>query len=185
VNERARKCHALLLATGELIRSRMHAMLQSQPAQEIDRLLDGIRSFPSGRQQRHGGVFGRGEGWQKIELLKDEAEIFPAKKNTLLGWHRGGISPENLNVSTRRIQQAGNHREQRRLAAAALPDQESHPAGEDFQIDSPQDEGAISIVAEFLGNTATKHRGWEAVASLEFRSVNGFEFGGSHKSRKG
>ena len=65
--------HALLLATGQFIRSVVQALLQSQGIDE--QVEPGVVGLVSGESQWHEDVLFGGEHGQQVEALEDEADL--------------------------------------------------------------------------------------------------------------
>ena len=72
-NQRAGDGHALLLATGQFIRSVVQALLQSQGIDE--QIEPGTVGLITGQSQRHEDVLLCGEHGQQVEALEDEADL--------------------------------------------------------------------------------------------------------------
>ena len=72
-NQRAGDGHALLLATGQFIRSVVQALLQSQGIDE--QVEPGVVGLVSGESQWHEDVLFGGEHGQQVEALEDEADL--------------------------------------------------------------------------------------------------------------
>ena len=88
----------------------------------------------AGDDQRHGGVFGGGERGQQIELLKDEADVLPAEACLLAVGHLRQVAAHDEALAVGEGEDAGDDRQQRRLAAAAGADQHGHLAGVNVEI---------------------------------------------------
>src|SRR5205814_4489806 len=86
----------------------------------------------------HRDVLGRRERRQQVVLLEDEVEIAAAELDALLLAHPGKSPAQDLELAGAAVEQPGDDREQRRLAAAARPDQHRQLPHADLEIHAAQ-----------------------------------------------
>ena len=109
VNQSPRDRHALLLASGKRGRQCVAPPIEPQLIEQRFRTLDGFRAFHSSRNQGDRCVFGGRQGWQQIELLENEADVFAAEQDPLVGWQATSAAPEQFHLAVAWIQQPGDH----------------------------------------------------------------------------
>src|SRR5260370_12568224 len=84
VNQSPRDRHALLLASRQRGGQRVTPPVESQLIEQRLRTTDCFRAFHSSRNQRDRCDFGGHQGWQQIELLENETNLFAPKQATPL-----------------------------------------------------------------------------------------------------
>ena len=134
------------------------AVAQAEPRQHLGRLGDRLGPRPAGDHQRDRGVLGRRQGRQQVVLLEHEADVPPAELDLPPAAQRRQVLAEDLDLAGRRVEQAGDDREQRRLAAAGRADEQRHLAEADVQVDAAQGQHRGVAGAELLGDAAAARR---------------------------
>src|SRR5260370_17514392 len=84
VNQSPRDRHTLLLASRQRGGQCVAPPIEPELIEQRLRTIDSFRAFHSSRNQRHRRVFGGRQGWQQIELLENEADVFPPTQHSLL-----------------------------------------------------------------------------------------------------
>ena len=87
-------------------------------------------------------------------MLKDKADILTTKIDQLPALELVECPAQHGKLARRRVEQSGDDRNERRLAAARLTDEQCHLAGEDLHIDAAQGQRLGIAVAELLGDAA-------------------------------
>jgi hypothetical protein len=98
---------------------------------------DGLAPLHAGGKEWDRRVLGGSERGQQIVLLEDEPKIFPAKEDALLRPEAFDVFPEKFDLAARTVEQAGDHRKERRLSAPARSDEESRLAEAHVEINAP------------------------------------------------
>ncbi len=106
---------------------------------------------PAGDHQGNGRVLGRGQSRQEVVLLEHEADVLGPEPGLRPIAHPGDVVAEDGHLAFVGVEDAGDHREQRGLAAARGPDDQRHLAGVDVQIDPRQRLDALISGPEVLG----------------------------------
>src|SRR5215472_16817762 len=122
VHKGAGERDALLLPAGKSARQRVEAIFQAELDEQFLRARNGLTPLDASGEERHRGVLGGGERGQEIVLLKNEPEVFSAKQDALLGTEAFDVFPEEVDLAAGSVEQAGDHREQRRFSASARAD---------------------------------------------------------------
>ncbi len=126
----------------EQLRGRAHRLARGLPAIE----------------QRHGDVLGRRQRRQQVVLLEHEADVL--RRGTAPARCRDSSSSgraEHLDLARRRIEQAGDDRDQRRLAAAATgrPAASARPSATSRSTPRSACTARVAL-AELLGHAAAR-----------------------------
>src|SRR5260370_11345618 len=108
VNQSPRDRHALLLASRQRGGPCVAPPNEAQLIEQRLRTTDCFRAFHSGRNQRDRRVFGGCQGWQPIELLENEAHVFTAKQDSLVGSQAASATPEQFHLTFAWIKQASD-----------------------------------------------------------------------------
>src|SRR5258708_1235612 len=109
VNESPRDRHPLLLASRQSGGQCVAPPIEPELIEQRLSTLNGFRAFHSGCNQGDRRVFGGRQGWQQIELLENEADVFAAKQDPLVGWQTASVAPEQFHRAVAWIQQPGDH----------------------------------------------------------------------------
>src|SRR5262249_30026396 len=148
----------LLLSAGELGGQRLGALLQAQPREEGTGFLQRRLARLARDQQRDGDVLGGGEGGQEGVLLEEEADVPATEEDPVGGREIVHVDPETGEISAGPVEQAGDHRDQRRLPAATRTDEEAELAEAGAEFDSAQRLDPRLAIAEVLAHAAQRHR---------------------------
>ena len=135
-SQRAGKRHALLLAAGKLNRIMAGAVGQADPRQHGLGAGKGIGD--PGKFQRHGDIFQRRHIGDKMERLKDDADMAAAKQRQRVFVHGGYILAGNMHGAGIGALQPGDNREQARFSRPAGADQANRGSGLDAQAGAAQ-----------------------------------------------
>ena len=135
-SQRAGKRHALLLAAGKLNRIMAGAVGQADPGQHGLGAGKGIGD--PGKFQRHGDIFQRRHIGDKMERLKDDADMAAAKQRQRVFVHGGYILAGNMHGAGIGALQPGDNREQARFSRPAGADQANRGSGLDAQAGAAQ-----------------------------------------------
>jgi len=109
VNQSPRDRHALLLASRQRGGQCVAPSIEPQLIEQRLRTVDGFRAFHSGCDERDRRVFGGRQRRQQIELLENEADVFTAKQDPLVGRQTASAAPEQFHLAVAWIQQPGDH----------------------------------------------------------------------------
>ena len=120
--------HPLLLAAAQLHRWQVGAVLQAHDRQGLYRRVERPPPGHTPEDQRNGDVLGRREAREEMVVLEDEADPAQAKLRQFVGRQRPDVAVVDPNCATVRPQDARDHAEQGRLAAAGGPDEIEHLA---------------------------------------------------------
>ena len=142
VGERPRQGHALLLSAGELVGV---AVAQSSEADEVEQLLAlaaplGSRHAPD--PQAKGDVLRRGHVLEDRVVLEDETDA------ALLGGKIRHVRPLQLDAPSVRGGQAGDHAQDRALAAAARAQEDGELPVGDLELHAFDDGAAGEALGE-------------------------------------
>ena len=132
VDQRPRNRDALLLATGQLLRERVHAVLKADPLQHLERLALLLRERHAEDPRHQRDVLDHRLARQQLEVLEDEAER-AAVRLDLAGRERGEVAAADNQLAFRRHVLPQQQPEQRGLAGAARPGEEHELAFVDAQ----------------------------------------------------
>ena len=127
-DDRPRNRHALLLAAGKLHRQNVAPVFKTDNFQLFSRLADGFIPVALLQNQRNRDILGRGQPWKQMVILKDEANRVQPEIRQLVIVQRPNIGSLHFHVAGVGPQDAGNHAEHGRLAAAGGADDEQHLA---------------------------------------------------------
>jgi hypothetical protein len=158
VDQGAGDSDSLLLPARQLRRQRVDAIPQAELGQQVGGASDGLGARSAGDQQWNRRILRGGQRRQQVLLLKHEADVVSAKPHQLPARDLTQVLPKHRDIPSSGIKQPGDDGDQRRLAAAGRPDQESNSPGLRLQIDAPQRQGARFTRPELLGHTLTEHR---------------------------
>jgi len=109
VNQSPRDRHALLLASRQRGGQCVAPPIEPELIEQRLRTLNGFPAFHSGCNQGDRRVFGGRQRRQQVELLENEADVFTAKQDPLVGWQTASAAPEQFHLSVAWIQQPGDH----------------------------------------------------------------------------
>ena len=110
-------------AAGKLVGAAFQAFTHTQAVQQFICLINGFGSGNALNKKRHGRIFSRSKCWQEVILLKNETDISGPIGCFLAVRHFRDIIAENGHAAFIFIQNACNHGNQCRFAAAGRPEQ--------------------------------------------------------------
>ena len=147
-----------------------------------------LRRDQPAKQQRHADVFGRRQRRQQIELLKHEADVLPAELHLAAAREPGRPVPSTTISPAVGSRMPARTDKQRRLAAAARPDQQRQLAGIDVQIDAAQRLTSELPAAVVLGHPAAGDgrrfdRRWRWYMALDWSVGNRSELSAAWATR--
>ena len=144
----------LLLAARELTRQIGQTVTEAKPFEEVGGHLDRMLSPPSGDQQRHRGIFHRGECWQQIVGLEDEAHVFPTEADDAMLGHRREVIAQHTDLTFGGFEGSCDDRHQGCLPAATWADEHQQLTVGNVEINTPQGECAGIAAAKRLLHAA-------------------------------
>ena len=118
-----------MLAAGELAGQALSLLAHPERRPGPRRPCSTARSLrPAGDHQRDRRVLGGRERGQEVVLLEDEADVPGPEPRPVPVAHRRDLVAEDRHRRPRRVENAGDHRQQGRLAAARRADDQRHLA---------------------------------------------------------
>ena len=140
VREGDRDRGALLLAAGELGRPAVGAVTDLEQVEELHDAAFAVFGLVAGDGHRHRDVLRRREIGQQVAggLLPDEPDTVPLVLHALLAPHREQVASRTAGHARGRGVEAGEDREQRRLAGPGCADERHHLAAADTQVEPLQ-----------------------------------------------
>jgi hypothetical protein len=126
VDQRAGEGDALLLSSGEFRGQRPGALFQPEPRKQRPGAIQRLLARHLGGEKRHRYVLRGSQSRKQVVLLEDEAEVSAPEKHALRAGEVVRPLSEDREVTLGAVQQAGDHAQERRLAAPAGP----HEKGE-------------------------------------------------------
>jgi hypothetical protein len=157
VDQRAGESDPLLLAPGKSRREGFGPVGEPELRQEPLRL--GQRLLPrlARRQQGHGDVLGGGQRGEEVVLLEEEAQVLTAEQDLLLSPEVVDGRAEHAQVAARAVQETRDDRDERRLSAAAGPNQEAQLPEARVEVDTAEGLDPRLSLAEVLSHSAAGH----------------------------
>ena len=117
-----------MLASGKLHRQNLTPVFQADDLKILPRLGDGFVPVALLQDQRDRDILCRGQPWKQMVILKDEANRVETEIRQLVIVQRPNIGSLHFDVAGVGPQDAGNHAQHGRLAAAGRTDNEQHLA---------------------------------------------------------
>src|SRR5262249_19635241 len=124
VNQSSGERDALLLATRQLGRKRVDPFFEPQPHEECLCPIERLLARDVGGKKWNRDVLDRRQGWQQVVLLEQEAEVFASEEDAVRVGKAVWSLPEDRQLTSVAVEQAGADAQEGGLAAATRPDQE-------------------------------------------------------------
>ncbi len=150
--------HPLHLAARELARETAEFLPHAQGIQDLAGAADGPVPRPAGDHQRDRCVLGGGQGRQQVVLLEHKPDIPGSESSPHPVAHRRERLAEDLDIARVAVEDPGDDRQERRLAAARGADDQRHLTGVHVPIQASQRMDPLFATAEMLGEPANPYR---------------------------
>src|ERR1017187_7755760 len=138
VDERAGNGHALLFAAGKLIRLVIHAVLETNPGEQVAPARHGPRNWHARDSRRKTNIFERVEFWQQIVRLKHETNAAISEMRQFTFGKRGEVLSGKMDFTRVGRVESADQMEQCAFAGAGRAAQREKFAAQHLEIDAAQ-----------------------------------------------
>ena len=138
VDEGAGDGHALLLAAGKFGRPVLHAVLETNPGEQVASARPGLADGSAGHARRQTDIFERIEFRQQMIRLKNETDAVVAEKRQLTPGECGEILPGKMDFTRVGRVESADEMEQRAFAGTGRAAQSQEFTAQHLEIDAAQ-----------------------------------------------